>query len=41
VTTLEIFGLNNIRFAYDVCDANYRVIPVHLEWYLIFLDVEH
>ena len=37
VTTLEIFGRDNIQFGYDVCDANYRVIEVHLEWILIFL----
>jgi len=29
VTTLEIFGWNNIEFGYDVCDADYRVIAVH------------
>jgi len=28
VTTLEIFGWSNIEFAYDVVDANYRVIVV-------------
>ena len=37
VTTLEIFGQNNIEFNYEVCDAEYRVIAVHLEWILIFL----
>ena len=37
VTTLEIFGQNNIRFGYEVCDAEYKVIAVHLEWNLIFL----
>ena len=37
VTTLEIFGRNNIEFGYDVCDANYRVTIVHLEWNLVFL----
>ena len=37
VTTLEIFGRDNIQFGYDVCDADYRVIVVHLEWNLIFL----
>ena len=37
MTTLEIFGWDNIQFGYDVCDANYRVIAVHLEWNLIFL----
>ena len=37
MTTLEIFGRNNIQFGYDVCDANYRVIAVHVEWNLIFL----
>jgi hypothetical protein len=36
VTTLEIFGHNNI----EVCDAEYRVIAVHLEWNLIFLVEE-
>ena len=34
---LEIFGQNNIEFDYDVCNANYRVIAVHLELNLIFL----
>ena len=34
---LEIFGWDNIQFGYDVCDADYRVIAVHLEWNLIFL----
>ena len=37
VTTLELFGQNNIEFGYKVCDAEYRVIVVHLEWNLIFL----
>jgi hypothetical protein len=37
VTTLEIFGQNNIEFGYEVCDVEYRVIAVHLEWNLIFL----
>jgi hypothetical protein len=37
MTTLEIFGQNNIEFGYKVCDAEYRVIAVHLEWNLIFL----
>ena len=37
VTTLEIFGQNNIEFGYEVCDAEYKVIAVHLEWSLIFL----
>ena len=37
MTTLEIFGRDNIQFGYDVCDADYRVIAVHLEWNLIFL----
>ena len=37
VTTLEIFGQNNIEFGYEVCDMEYRVIAVHLEWNLIFL----
>ena len=37
VTTLEIFGPDNIQFGYNVCDADYRVIAVHLEWNLIFL----
>ena len=37
VTMLEIFGWNNIQFGYDVCDADYRVIVVHLEWNKIFL----
>ena len=37
VTMLEIFGWDNIQFGYDVCDADYRVIAVHLEQNLIFL----
>ena len=37
VTTLDIFGQNNIEFDYKVYDAEYRVIAVHLEWNLIFL----
>ena len=37
VTMLEIFGQNNIEFGYEVCDMEYRVIAVHLEWNLIFL----
>ena len=37
VTMLEIFGQNNIEFGDNVCDADYRVIAVHLEWNLIFL----
>ena len=37
VTMMEIFGWDNIQFGYDVCDVDYRVIVVHLEWNLIFL----
>ena len=37
VTTLEIFGQNKIEFGYEVCDTEYRVIVVRLEWNLIFL----
>ena len=37
MTTLEIFGQNNIEFGYEVCDVEYRVIAVHLEWNLFFL----
>jgi len=37
VTMLEIFGQNNIEFGYEVCDAKYKVIVVHLECNLIFL----
>ena len=37
MTTLEIFRQNNIEFGYEVCDTEYRVIAVHLEWNLIFL----
>ena len=37
VTTLEIFGQNNIEFDYEVCDEEYRVIAIHLKWNLIFL----
>ena len=40
VIMLEIFGWNNIEFGYDVCDADYRVIAIHLEWNLIFLVVK-
>jgi hypothetical protein len=38
---LQIFGLNNIRFGYDVCDADYIVIAIQLELDLIFLVSEH
>ena len=31
VTMLEILGQNNIELGYEVCDAEYRVIVVHLE----------
>jgi hypothetical protein len=41
VTTLEIFGWNNVEIGYDICDANYRVIAVLLEWNLIFLVGEN
>jgi hypothetical protein len=37
VTTLEIFGQNNIEFGYNVYNVDYIVIAVHLEWNLIFL----
>jgi hypothetical protein len=37
VATPEIFGWDNIQFGYDVCDADYRMIAVHLEWNMIFL----
>ena len=37
MTMLEIFGWDNIQFGYDVCDADYKVIAVHLDWNLIFL----
>ena len=37
---LDIFGQNNIQFGYDISDADYRVIVVHLEWNLIFLAGE-
>ena len=37
VTTLEIFGWDNIQFGYDVYNADYRVIAVHLEWNLSFI----
>jgi hypothetical protein len=37
---LEIFGQNNIEFGYEVCDAEYGVIAVHLERNLIFLVEE-
>ena len=43
MTTLEIFGRDNIQFGYDVYDADYRVVAVHLERNLIFLvgETEH
>jgi hypothetical protein len=31
MTTLEIFGQNNIKFGYEVCDMEYKVIAVQLE----------
>ena len=34
---LEILGRDNSEFGYNVCDADYRVIAVHLKWNLIFL----
>jgi hypothetical protein len=41
VTTLEIFGRNNIEFGYNVCNVDYTMIAVHLEWNLIFLVGEN
>jgi hypothetical protein len=41
VTTPKIFGWDNIQFGYDVCDADYKVIAVHLKLNLIFLVGEH
>jgi hypothetical protein len=29
--------MGQYSIGYDVCDADYRVIAVHLEWNLIFL----
>ena len=37
VNTLQLFGLNNIGLGSKAANADYRVIPVHLEWNLIFL----
>ena len=37
VTTLELFGKNNIEIGTEVCDTAYRVIAVHPEWNLIIL----
>ena len=31
VNTLQLFGLNNIRLDFEVANADYRVIAVHLE----------
>jgi hypothetical protein len=41
VTTLKIFGRNNIEFGYNVFNADYTMIAVHLEWNLIFLVGEN
>ena len=36
VSMHELFGQNNIEFGYELCDVDYRVITVHLEWNLNF-----
>ena len=38
VNTLQLFGLNNIRLGSKAANVDYRVIAVHQEWNLIFLD---
>ena len=35
--TQQLFGRNNIQFVSEVCNADYKMIAVHLEWNLIFL----
>ena len=37
VDTEELFGHMNIKVGSELCDVEYRVITVHLEWNLIFL----
>ena len=37
VDTEELFQHMNIKVDYELCDEEYRVIIVHLEWNFIFL----
>ena len=37
VDTKELFGHMNIKVGSKLCDEEYRVITVHLEWNFIFL----
>jgi hypothetical protein len=37
VDTEELFGRMNIEVGSELCDEEYRVITVHLEWNFIFL----
>jgi hypothetical protein len=37
VDTEELFGRMNIKVSFELCDEEYRVITVHLEWNFIFL----
>jgi hypothetical protein len=37
VDTEELFGHMTIKVGSEICDAEYRVITVHLEWNFIFL----
>jgi hypothetical protein len=37
VDTEELFGHMNIKVGSKLCDEEYRVITVHLEWNFIFL----
>jgi len=36
LSTHEPFGQNNIEVGSELCDADYRVITIHLEWNFIF-----
>ena len=35
--TKQLFGHMNIKVGSELCDEEYRVITVHLEWNFIFL----
>ena len=35
--TEELFGCMNMKVGSELCDEEYRVIIVHLEWNFIFL----
>ena len=37
IDTNELFGHMNIKVGSELCDEEYRVITVHLEWNFIFL----